>query len=255
MENNETRTALVTGGAGGIGREICRVLAQDGLRILVADRNIGDCKAVADGLPGKGHMGFAFDVTDEASVAALYDGIAAAGAAVSVLVNCAGILRLRPDGSRNLIADTPVEEWELTDAVNVRGTFLTCREYARRLAPGTRGASVVTISSVAAQLGGYRSTAAYITSKSAILGFTKSMARELAPQGVTVNAVAPGLIATAMLRLSLDPKDDATAAAAVPLGRLGTGEDVANAVSFLVSEKASYITGNTLDVNGGYRMQ
>ena len=114
---------------------------------------------------------------------------------------------------------------------------------------------VVTISSVAAQLGGYRSSASYIASKSAIIGLTKALARELAPHRVTVNSVAPGLIDAPMLRLSLDPADDAKASAQIPLGRLGTPQDVAGAVSFLVSKDASYITGSVIDVNGGYRMQ
>ncbi len=175
--------------------------------------------------------------------------------AVSVLVAAAGILMLRPDGSRNLIAETGLEEWEKTQTVNATGCFLCCRAFARRADKAGPHGRVVTLSSVAAQLGGYRSSASYIASKSAVLGLTKALARELAPHRVTVNSVAPGLIIAPMLRLSLDPKDDEKAAAQIPLGRLGTPEDVAAAVGYLVSEEASYITGVTIDVNGGYRMQ
>ena len=172
-----------------------------------------------------------------------------------MLVTAAGILLLRPDGSRNPIAETSLEEWQQTLDINARGTFLFCRAYARRVTVPREGGRVVTVGSVAAQLGGYRSSSSYIASKAAVLGFTKGLARELAPFGVTANSVAPGLIDAPMLRLSLDPADDAKAAAGIPLGRIGTPEDVAGAVSYLVSPDASYVTGNTIDVNGGYRMQ
>lgn len=130
------------------------------------------------------------------------------------------------------------------------------REYLRRrtAAPASH-ARFIAFSSVAAQLGGYRSSSAYIASKSAISGLTKAAAREAAPIGVTVNAVAPGLIDAPMLRLSLDPANDAEIARSIPLNRIGTPEDVAGAVSYLAGPDGAYVTGATLDVNGGYRMQ
>lgn len=249
------RIALVTGGAGGIGAAVCRALAEDGLTIAVSDRDLALAQALAEQLPGNGHKGFAVDVSDEGAVRQLYDDIGKSLGQVSVLVTCAGVLLLRPDGSRNEMVETSLDEWEVTQAVNARGTFLCCREYAQRLDPTPIDARVVTISSVAAQLGGYRSSSSYIASKAAILGLTKALARELAPKRVTVNSVAPGLIDAPMLRLSLDPADDEKAASTIPLGRLGTPEDVAGAVRFLISSAASYITGVTIDVNGGYRMQ
>src|SRR5690606_22347917 len=109
--------------------------------------------------------------------------------------------------------------------------------------------------SVAAQLGGYRSSSAYIASKSAILGLIKAGAREAAPLGVTVNAVAPGLIDAPMLRLSLDPSQDEEISRNIPMGRIGTPDDVAGAVSYLAGPDGGYVTGATLDINGGYRMQ
>ncbi|MCB8821098.1 SDR family NAD(P)-dependent oxidoreductase [Microvirga rosea] len=255
MAQQTRRVALVTGGAGGIGAEVCRALAEDGLAIAVTDKDLALAENLAKQLPRHGHKGFAVDVSDESAVRRLYDEIGKSLGQVSVLVTCAGVLLLRPDGSRNELVETSLDEWEVTQAVNARGTFLCCREYAQRLGPAPTDGRVVTLSSVAAQLGGYRSSSSYIASKSAILGLTKALARELAPKRVTVNSVAPGLIDAPMLRLSLDPADDGKAASAIPLGRLGTPSDVASAVRFLVSPAASYITGVTIDVNGGYRMQ
>jgi len=249
------RVALVTGGAGGIGAAVCRTLAEDGLTIAVTDKDLTVAQELAERLPGSGHRGFAVDVSDEGSVRRLYDEVELSLGKVSVLVTCAGVLLLRSDGSRNEVVETSLDEWEVTQAVNARGTFLCCREYAQRIGPAPIDGRVVTLSSVAAQLGGYRSSSSYIASKAAILGLTKGLARELAPKRVTVNSVAPGLIDAPMLRLSLDPADDEKAASTIPLGRLGTPEDVAGAVRFLVSPAASYITGVTIDVNGGYRMQ
>ena len=255
LNEDERRIAVVTGGSGGIGSAICRVLAEDGMRVAVLDLDSEAAHAIAEGLPGAGHAGFAVNVADEAEVARVFGAVESAFGKIAVLVLGAGVLLLRPDGSRRLIAETDVEEWRKTQEVNATGAFLCAREYIRRLPEDARGGAIVTLSSVAAQLGGYRSSAAYIASKSAVLGLTKALARELAPRGVTVNSVAPGLIDAPMLRLSLDPADDAKAAGQIPLGRLGTPEDVAYAVRYLVSPGATYVTGVTIDVNGGYRMQ
>ncbi len=250
------RTALVTGGARGIGLGVCRALAEDGLRVVVADLDQGGCEAAAASLPGTGHAGVALDVTSEPSVSGGFDEAERRlGGRVDVLVACAGVLLFKPDGDRPLVAETELAGWERTLGVNLTGCFLTLREYARRAPERNEGGRIVTVSSSAAQLGGYRSSAAYIASKAGVLGLTKALARELAPRGITVNAVAPGLIDAPMLRLSLDPGDDARAAAAIPLNRIGQPEDVAGAVRFLASASASYLTGVTIDVNGGYRMQ
>ncbi|MOA18306.1 3-oxoacyl-[acyl-carrier-protein] reductase FabG [compost metagenome] len=156
-----------------------------------------------------------------------------------------------------MIKDTTLDIWERSFAVNARGVFLCGRAYLRRreAAPLAHG-RIVTFTSVAAQLGGYRSSASYIAAKSAVLGLTKAMARESAHLGVTVNGIAPGLIDTDMLRSTVTSSGALAAAAqAIPLGRIGTVDDVAAAVRFLASEEAGYITGSVIDVNGGYRMQ
>lgn len=249
------RVALVTGGARGIGAAICRALAEDGLTVAVADIDLAGASAISAGLPGEGHIAVAVDVSNEASVVAAFDAVEERLGHSSVLISGAGILLFNPDGSRPLIADMTMHDWQRTMTVNATGCFLTCREYARRAPARDEAGRVVTISSVAAELGGYRSSASYIASKAAVLGFTKALARELANRGITVNSVAPGLIDAPMLRLSLDPADDAEAAARIPLERLGLPDDVATAVRHLVSLQAGYQTGTTVDVNGGYRMQ
>ncbi|MGF6572382.1 NAD(P)-dependent dehydrogenase (short-subunit alcohol dehydrogenase family) [Paraburkholderia sp. GAS333] len=248
-------TALVTGGAGGIGAAICRYLAEAGHCVAVADLNAGAAAHVAAELPGTGHFGVGIDVADEASVQRVFDEVTERAGRPSILIAGAGVLFFKPDGQRPLVTEISLADWQRTMTINQTGCFLTCREFARRLPEGRSFGRIVTISSVTAQLGGYRSNAAYIASKAAVLGFTKALARELAPQGITVNAVAPGLIDAPMLRLSLPQARDAEVSAAIPLGRIGLPEDVADAVAYLVSEGANYQTGTTIDVNGGYRMQ
>ncbi|SMF35580.1 3-oxoacyl-[acyl-carrier protein] reductase [Tistlia consotensis] len=250
------RVALVTGAVGGIGAAVCRRLAAEGFALAVSGLERPACEELAAGLPGEGHHPVACDVTDEAAVEALFDEAETRLGPVSVLVCGAAVLLLREGGRRPLLVETTLEEWERTQAVNGRGTFLCLRSFLRRRQerplPDGR---VVTFSSVAAQLGGYRASSAYIASKAAILGLTKAAAREAAPLGITVNCVAPGLIDAPMLRLSLPPGAEGEAAAAIPLQRIGSPEEVADAVAFLASPGAGYITGATIDINGGYRMQ
>ena len=253
--HSQPRIALVTGGAGGIGVAICRALAAAGHRVIVTDLQLDAARKVCESLPGDGHGAFALNVASEADVQTTFDAVTAEMGRPEILVHSAGILHFKPDGDRPLVIETSLADWQRNIDINQTGCFLVCREYARRLPAGPSFGRVVTLSSVAAQLGGYRSNAAYIASKAAVLGLTKALARELAPQGVTVNAVAPGMIDAPMLRLSLPPEKDAAAAAAIPLNRLGLPEDVAAAVVHLVSPEASYQTGTTVDVNGGYRMQ
>lgn len=142
-------------------------------------------------------------------------------------------------------------------AVNATGVFLCAREFVnhREKRPVAHG-RFITFGSVAAQLGGYRSSASYIASKAAVMGFTKAFARETADLGITVNCVAPGLIDTEMLRSTVQSAGAMQETARnIPLGRIGTVDDVAAAVAYLASEDASYVTGSVIDVNGGYRMQ
>lgn len=253
----ENRTAIVVGGGRGIGAATARKLAAQGLKVLVADRDAAAARDVCAELGG-GHGHHALDIRDPQAVEALFDHAEAQFGPVSVLVNTAAISPMPADGSRLAIADTDTALLRDVLDINTLGTILLGREYARRAVKAGPGIGahgrVVFLSSAAAQLGGHKSSVIYIASKAAVIGFAKGLARELAPHGITVNCVAPGLIDTPMLRAGLRAEQDAEASAAVPLARIGRPEEVAAAVAYLVSPDAAYVTGATLDINGGYHM-
>ncbi len=247
---------LVTGAAGGIGRSVCTRLAEDGFAVLAADLSLAAAQEVVAGLTGAGHRAVALDVSSESAVAGLFAQAESDGTPIDHVVAAAGILLFAPNGDRPPITDITLAEWDLTQRVNSTGTFLLLREYLRGAARRTiADGRFVGFASVAAQLGGYRSSAAYIASKGAVMALVKAGAREAAGLGITVNAVAPGLIDAPMLRQSLAPENDGAIAANIPLNRIGTPGDVAGAVSFLMGRDAGYVTGAVIDVNGGYRMQ
>lgn len=246
-----TGYVLVTGAAGGIGRAVARRLAGDGFKVLAADLDVARAAEVLQDLPGEGHAAVALDVSSEAAVDSLF-----AEWKIDQVIAAAGILLFAADGDRPALTDITLADWELTQRVNSTGTFLLMRAYLRDANRRTiEGGRFIGFASVAAQLGGYRSSSAYIASKSAVLGLVKAGAREAAHLGVTVNGVAPGLIDAPMLHQSLDPANYHTVTGNIPLRRIGTPEDVAGAVAFLMGPDASYITGSVIDVNGGYRMQ
>lgn len=249
-------TCLITGAAGGIGAFVCKRLAADGFRILAADLSRDAAERIVTSLPGQGHRAIGLDVADESAVRAAFAEARDLGAPIDQVVAAAGILLFAANGERPPITEITLDDWNLTQRVNSTGTFLLLREYLRDAAGRqVENGRFVGFASVAAQLGGYRSSAAYIASKGAVLALVKAGARESAHLGITVNAIAPGLIDAPMLRQSLAPENDATAAANIPLNRIGTPEDVAGAVAFLMGRDAAYITGAVIDVNGGYRMQ
>lgn len=250
------RVALVTGGGRGIGREVCMMLAEAGFTLACADIDRDNAVATAAALPGENHRDYHVDVSDEGSVEALFEAVETDLGPIAVLVCNAGKLLLH-EGRRPLVTETSLANWQDMIGVNVTGAFLCSRAYLRRrhTHPVEHG-RIVTFSSVAAQLGGYNASAAYIAAKAAVIGLTKAIAREAAPLGITANIVAPGLIDTDMMKLASGGAGATPASTAnVPLGRLGQPSDVAAAVSFLVSPASAYMTGMTLDVNGGYRMQ
>ena len=234
------RVALVTGAASGIGAACARVLVADGLAVGVTDRHAAP---------------FLMDVTDENAVERAFDEVEAKLGKVSVLVTCAGTM-IAPTPGRPSLTEISAEAWDETFRVNARGTFFALRALMRRRMndPLPHG-RIVTISSAAGQTGGLRGGADYAASKAAVLALTKLAAREAAPSGMTVNSIAPGPIETPLFR-SVNPAGrDGAMLANVPLGRIGTPDEIAAAVRFLVSEAAAYITGSVIDVNGGSRMQ
>jgi 3-oxoacyl-[acyl-carrier protein] reductase len=245
------RVALITGGARGLGLAAAQALARDGLTVAVADLDLQVAAVSAAGLPGDRHGAFAVDVQSENSVGALFDAVEDTMGPVCVLATFAGIL-ISDGETRVGIADSKMEDWDRTFAVNARGTFLCLREMLRRRreVPVEHG-RIITVSSLAAQVGGVRGSAPYSASKGAVLTLTKTAASEGGPYGLTANAIAPGMIDTAMLRQVLPTDSEAASVASFPLRRIGQPGEIGATVAFLASEDAGFITGATIDVNGG----
>ena len=237
------KVAVVTGASRGIGRAISEMLARQGALVALTDV-LGDAvgqaahEVVASG--GKAE-GYAMDVTDTAGVQATIGKILERHSRVDILVNNAGIVR------DNVALRLKREDWDVVLNVNLSGTF-TCSQAVLRAMMRQRGGRIINISSVVGQMGN-AGQSNYAASKAGIIGFSKSLASELAVRGITVNVVAPGLIDTDMTR-GLPESVRNEWASKVPIGRLGTADDVASAVCFLATDEASYISGQVLAVNG-----
>ncbi len=241
------RVALVTGASQGIGRAIALELAAAGATVVVAARNeakLAEVKAAIEGAGGKAES-FALDVSSEDSIKTTAKEIVAKLGAVHILVNNAGVTR---DG---LVLRMKSADWDEVLNTNLKGAFLLTQALLQPMMKARWG-RVVNITSVVGELG-QAGQANYAASKAGLIGLTKSLAREFASRGITVNAVAPGFIETDMTHVLTDDQKNAMLGA-VPLARAGTVADIAAAVRFLASDDASYITGHTLDVNGGMYM-
>lgn len=244
------RVAIVTGAARGIGAGIARRLASDGLAVAVADLDESACQAVVDEIEAAGGRGLAVrvDVSDEKAVQDGVEQIVAQLGDPTVLVNNAGIIR------DNLLFRMSVEEWDAVTNVHLRGSFLMARAAQGFMTKAGWG-RIVNLSSTSAL--GNRGQANYSAAKAGIQGFTKTLALELGKFGVTANAIAPGFIETDMTaataaRIGMSFEDFKTAAAKeIPVGRVGQPDDIANAVSFFVSERAGFVSGQVLYVAGG----
>jgi 3-oxoacyl-(acyl-carrier-protein) reductase len=244
----EDRVALVTGSARGIGKAIAQLLFDGGATVVVVDllqedvdRACGEIAGSTGEESGERIAGFACDVADPDSVWALFKSVKDRLGRLDILVNNAGITR---DG---LFARMTLEQWKKVIDVNLNGTFLCCRQALHMLRRSKCG-RIVNISSVAAS--GNIGQANYAASKAGVIGLTKTLALELARYDMTVNAVAPGFIETEMTR-EVPEKARQHWIERVPVGRAGTPEDVARAVAFLASDRASYITGEVMDLDGG----
>ncbi len=241
------RVAVVTGASRGIGRSISLALAAQGATIVAVDMDQAATDAIVAELQAAGTKALSVvgNVTVPADVERMIDAAMEAFGRVDILVNNAGITR---DGLLMRMKD---EDWDAVLNVNLKGAFL-CTRAAFKVMSKQRYGRIINIASVVGQMGN-AGQANYCASKAGLIGLTKSNARELAKRSITVNAVAPGFIATAMTdALSEKVRDELTAQ--IPLERLGSADDIANAVVFLAGEQSGYITGHVLSVNGGMYM-
>lgn len=239
------KAALITGGAGGIGRACAVKLAAAGAAVAVAD--IDEAGAL-ETISSTGGLAVQCDLRDPKSIAAMRDKVIASSGGVDILVNCAGMIRYRSS-----VSDVSVEEWDRVLDANLRGTFLVCRAFMDHL-KARGGGRIVILSSMAARVGGIDVGAHYTCSKAGLMGLTRALAREGGAFGITANALAPGVILTEPVKRALSSAREKAYREQVPLGRLGEPDDIANAVLFLVSPLADYVSGVVLDVNGGMYM-
>ena len=237
------KVALVTGGTRGIGHDICRVLKDAGAKVALCSRDGAKAQEVAAAFGGA--KGYACDVGIAKQVEALVDAVDKDFGQIDVLVNNAGFTK------DNLLFRIPEADWDSVIDTNLKGTFLMTK-YAARGMIKRRWGRVINIGSVVG-LNGNKGQSNYSASKAGIIGFTKSVAKELASRNVLVNAVAPGYVETELTQ-GISPEAKQYFLDNIPQGRLGQGSDIAGAVLFLASDLASYITGQVLVVDGGMVM-
>jgi 3-oxoacyl-[acyl-carrier protein] reductase len=253
MARLDGRVALVTGGARGIGAATALRLATDGADVAVVDLDepaaADTARSIAEET-GRRTLGLAADVTDSGQVTAAVDRVVDELGSLGILVNNAGVTR------DNLLFKMSEDDWDTVLDVNLKSVFLMCRAAQKRMVPARSG-KIVNLSSVSAL--GNRGQANYSAAKAGVQGLTATLAAELGPYGINVNAVGPGYVATPMtdataarLGMTVEQAHEA-AAAAIPLRRVAQPEDIANVVAFLVGDDAAYVTGQTIYVNGGLR--
>ena len=244
MFSLKDKVALVTGASQGIGRDTAVALAEAGAKVAVAARNEEKLLSLVQEIAGKGGDAFAvkMDVADADQVKAGFKAVLEKFGKLDILVNNAAITR---DG---LAMRMKLEDWDAVIRTNLTGAHL-CIQQALPGMMKARAGRIINISSVVAQTGN-AGQANYVAAKGGVIGLTKAIAMEIASRNVTVNAVAPGFIATPMTDV-LPDKVKEELKTRIPLGRMGTGRDVAAAIVFLASDEAAYITGHVLDVNGG----
>jgi 3-oxoacyl-[acyl-carrier protein] reductase len=249
----ENKVALVTGGSRGIGAAICRALAAEGVRVGINYRTRQDLagalvREIEESSPGKA-LALLADLADGTQIPPMFDQLEAAfGRPVDILVNNAAVC---PSGP---ITSYSEADWEATFHVNVTAAFVASREHVRRLLASERPGNIVAIVSQAAFRGSTTGHLPYDASKGALVSFTVGLAREVAPHGIHVNAVAPGMTRTEMVAQTWEKNKDRYLGR-IPLQRIAEPAEVANVVVFLASEAASYITGATIDVSGGMLMR
>lgn len=247
----DNTTAIVTGGAQGLGLAITEALAERGTKVAIFDLATDQLASEVARMRGQGATvnGYAVDVSDRNQVRAAVEQVRADLGPVLILVNNAGVEQF------GKFADITDEQWDQVMAVNLRGPFICTQEVLPDMLSAAWG-RIVNISSSSAQ-GGQSRMAAYVSSKAGVIGFTKALALELGPKGITVNTIPPGMVVTPMLEKAIDEGRFTASlehfAKITPVRRAGRPEDIANAAIFLCQDESSYVTGQIIGVNGGRR--
>jgi 3-oxoacyl-[acyl-carrier protein] reductase len=241
----EGQVALVTGASRGIGRAIAKALADKGVKVIGTATSESGAQGITEALSAQGGKGIALNVNDAAAVDAAIDAIVKEHGALHILVNNAGITR------DNLAMRMKDEDWDAVHETNLKAVFRTSRAVMRTMMKQRYGRMINITSVVGAS--GNPGQANYAAAKAGVAGMTRALARELGSRNITVNCVAPGFIATDMTEVLPEAQKTALLAQ-IPLGRLGAPEEIAEAVAFLASPQAGYITGTELHVNGGMFM-
>ena len=239
----EGQVAIVTGGGGGIGKATCLTFAREGADIVIPEVNIANAEAAAAEIQALGRKCRVIetDVSNGESVRTMVRQTLEAFGRIDILVNNAGIF------SYTRVDACTEEEWDRMMAVNLKGPFL-CAQAVMETMKTQRAGRIINLGSLAGQVGGIVASAPYSASKAGVMCLTKSLARVLGEYGITVNSIAPGVAATEMAKNHPDMTDQ------IPLGRVADASEIASAILFLASEEGRYLTGATLDVNGGIRM-
>jgi len=244
------KVALITGAARGIGRAIAAAMAAEGAQVMLTDRDGAAAKKTAAELTVAGGIiqAFCLDVTDRVQVAEVTAAILQTTGRIDILVNNAGVVGVAS------FLDTSPTEWDRIMTTNLKGVFHCCQAVLPQMAERRQG-KIINIASVAANVGGgLLGTSTYAASKAGVIGLSKGLAREFASCGVNVNVIAPGSITTALTHRYLSAQQQLDSAKRIPLGRRGLPADIAGAAVFLGEDESDFITGATIDINGGVLM-
>ncbi len=245
----EGKSVLLTGATGGIGREVALAFAAAGARVAIADLDQARLDAVLAEMEGEPHLPLACNLRSVATHADVIGQVIAAFGGLDVLVQTAAVLVRRPS-----IFDVTEADWDVQHEVNLKASFFLAQAAARVMVAQGKGGRIINFTSQGWQSGGYGGSVAYAASKGGIVSMTRGMARSLAKEKITVNAVSPGAADTAMMRSGMDDAALAATVAQIPLGYMAQPSQLVGSVLFLASSNADYITGATLNVSGGWLM-
>jgi NAD(P)-dependent dehydrogenase (short-subunit alcohol dehydrogenase family) len=245
----EGKRVLVTGGVGGIGREVALAFAAAGSRVAVVDLSEDKVKAVVAEMDGGPHLALAGDLRPVSSHPKLVETVVSTMGGLDVLVCAAAVLVRRPS-----VDEVSEADWDFQHDINLKSTFFINQAVSQAFRRQGRGGRIINFTSQGWWSGGFGGSVAYAATKGGIVSMTRGLARSLAKDNITVNAVSPGAADTAMMRSGMTDEQLASTVAAIPLGRMAAPSELAGAVLFLASDHATYVTGATINVSGGWLM-